>query len=36
MVLWHIGPSMGGIDVKELDRWIDKALAQAARDGVKA
>jgi hypothetical protein len=33
---WLIGKSMDGIDVKELDRWIDKALAKAARDGIEA
>jgi hypothetical protein len=27
---------MGGIDVEELDRWIDKAMAQAARNGIEA
>jgi hypothetical protein len=29
-----IGKSMGGIDVTQLDRWIDKTMAQAARDGI--
>ena len=33
---WLIGKGMGGIDVKKLDRWIDKAVAQVARDGVEA
>jgi hypothetical protein len=32
----NIGESMVGIDVTQLDRWIDKTMAQAARDGIEA
>jgi hypothetical protein len=34
--LWNIGESTVGINVTQLDRWIDKTMAQAARDGIEA
>jgi hypothetical protein len=32
----NIGESTGGTDVTQLDGWIDKAMAQVARDGIEA